>query len=102
MSNKRPVAILGATGLVGQRLVRMLDDHPWLEIQALAASDQSVGRPYGEAVKWRLPNDMPASVRQMIVQPCEPKLDAALVFSALPSDVARDVEDAFANAGYMV
>ncbi len=102
MPKKRPVAILGATGLVGQRLVRMLDDHPWFEIQALAASDQSVGRRYGEAVKWRLPNDMPASVRQMIVQPCEPKFDAALIFSALPSDVARDVEESFANAGYMV
>lgn len=102
MPKKQPVAILGATGLVGQRLVHMLAEHPWFEIQALAASDQSVGRCYADAVKWHLPNDMPASVRQMVVQPCEPKSDAAMVFSALPSDVARDVEESFANAGYLV
>ncbi len=102
MPKKLPVAILGATGLVGQRLVHMLADHPWFEIQALAASDQSVGRRYAEAVKWHLPYEIPAAARQMVVQPCEPKFDAALVFSALPSDAAQEVEDAFANAGYMV
>ena len=99
---KLPVAILGATGLVGQRLVQLLAAHPWFEISALAASDNSVGKQYGDAAKWKLPSEIPDAVRGMIVKPCEPPLDAALVFSALPSDVAGDIEENFANAGYLV
>ena len=102
MNKKLPVAILGATGLVGQRLVQMLADHPWFEISTLAASDNSVGKKYADAAKWHLGSDMPESVRQMIVQPCEPRFDAAMVFSALPSDVAGDIEENFANAGYLI
>ncbi len=97
-----PVAILGATGLVGQRLVHMLAAHPWFEIAALAASDNSVGKRYADAAKWHLGNDIPDAAREMIVQACEPKFDAAIVFSALPSDVAGPVEEEFANAGYLV
>ncbi len=96
------MAILGATGLVGQRLVQLLDNHPWFEIRALAASDQSVGRAYADAVKWHLPTEIPDAVRQMKVEPCEPKFDVAIVFSALPSDVAGEIEETFANAGYLV
>jgi aspartate-semialdehyde dehydrogenase len=99
---KFPVSILGATGLVGQRLVQMLADHPWFEIATLAASDNSVGKRYADAANWHLGSDMPESVRKMIVQPCEPKGDAAIVFSALPGDVAGDIEEAFANAGYLI
>ena len=102
MNQKIPVAILGATGLVGQRLVQMLAGHPWFEVCALAASDNSVGRRYAEAVKWHLGSDMPAYAREMIVQPCEPKYDAPLIFSALPSDVAGEIEDRFAAAGCLV
>lgn len=96
------MAILGATGLVGQRLVQLLAEHPWFEIRALAASDQSVGRCYADAVKWHLPSEIPDAVRSMQVEPCEPKFDAAMVFSALPSDVAGEIEETFANAGYLV
>jgi len=102
MQQKTSVAILGATGLVGQRLVQMLDAHPWFEVRALAASDNSVGKRYADAVKWHLGNDMPAYAREMIVQPCEPKFDTPLVFSALPSDVAGEIETRFADAGALV
>jgi aspartate-semialdehyde dehydrogenase len=99
---KYPVAILGATGLVGQRLIELLIEHPWFEISTLAASDNSVGKKYGDAAKWQLPFDLPRAVREMIVQPCEPGMDAAIVFSALPSDVAGDIEEDFANHGYLI
>ncbi len=102
MTQKIPVAILGATGLVGQRLVQLLAEHPWFQVRALAASDSSVDKRYADAVKWHLGSDMPAVAREMIVQPCEPKFDAPLVFSALPSDVADEIEERFANAGCLV
>ncbi len=100
--SKIPVGILGATGLVGQRLVRRLADHPWFEIAALTGSPRSVGQPYGEAVRWRLPGDPPASVARMTVQASEPGLEARLLFSALPSQPAREVEPALAAAGYVI
>ncbi len=102
MKSKIPIAILGATGLVGQRLVQMLADHPWFEIRALAASDNSVGKRYAEAANWHLPSEIPFVAREMIVQPCEPRFDARLVFSALPNDVAGKIEEDFANAGCLV
>jgi aspartate-semialdehyde dehydrogenase len=100
--SKLPVAILGATGLVGQRLVQLLADHPWFEIRVLAASDSSVGKKYAKAAKWKLPHDIPESVRGLTVQACEPGMDAAMVFSALPSDVAGSIEENFAAHGYLI
>lgn len=97
-----PVAVLGATGLVGQRLVRRLATHPWFELVAVTGSDRSVGRPYGEVVRWRLPGDPPPEAARLIVQPSEPGFKARLVFSALPSSVAGEIEAAFAAAGYAV
>lgn len=105
MAKKRdriPVAILGATGTVGQRFVQLLDGHPWFEITALAASEQSAGRPFAEVSKWVIPGDPPSGVGEMIVQPLVPDLPARLVFSALPGSVAREIEPAFARAGYAV
>src|SRR5512140_1871714 len=99
---KIPVAILGATGLVGQRMVQMLDGHPWFEVQVLAASDNSMGKHYADAARWHLGSDMPDYAREMIVQPCEPKYNMPLVFSALPSDVAGEIETDFAKAGCLV
>ena len=99
---KIPVAILGATGSVGQKFVELLVDHPWFEIVALCASERSVGKPYREAAGWFLSVAMPERVREMIVQPCEPTLNARLVFSGLDSAVAGDIESAFADAGYVV
>lgn len=102
MKQKIPIAILGATGLVGQRLVQMLADHPWFELHALAASDNSVGKRYADAVNWHLSSEIPLIARELVVQPCEPRFDARLVFSALPSDVAGKIEEDFANAGCLV
>ncbi len=98
----RRVGILGATGAVGQRFIELLDKNPWFEITAVAASERSVGKPYAEACVWRVSADCPASVRNLIVQPCEPPLDCDLVFSALPSSSAGPIEEAFAAAGYGV
>ena len=98
MSNhKVRVGILGATGMVGQRFVQMLEHHPEFEITALAASDRSQGKTYGEACTWRLVGDMPAFVKSMVVQPPQPPLDCDVVVSSLPSDVARSSEEAFAQ-----
>jgi aspartate-semialdehyde dehydrogenase len=99
---KLPIAILGATGLVGQRLVQLLAEHPWFEMRVLAASDNSAGKKYAEAAKWKLPLDIPEAARELIVQPCEPSMDVAIVFSALPSDVAGQIEENFAARGYLV
>jgi len=99
---KRTVGILGATGMVGQRFVQLLADHPWFEITALAASEASAGRLYEEACYWRLSTDMPKRVREMVVQSCAPDLPCEIVFSALPALAANKVEEEFAAAGYAV
>jgi aspartate-semialdehyde dehydrogenase len=100
--DKIKVGILGATGMVGQRFVQLLADHPWFQITALAASERSVGMPYGEACNWVVSEQMPGLVEEMIIQECEPGLDCRLVFSALPAEVAGLVEEEFAAAGYAV
>ena len=102
MSKKFRVGILGATGVVGQRFIQLLEDHPQFEVTALAASDRSQGKPFAQACTWRLPGDMPARVKQIIVQPPAPPLDCDLVFSSLPSDIAKESEEEFAGAGYPV
>ena len=102
MSGKLRVGILGATGVVGQRFVQMLEHHPSFVISALAASDRSAGKSYRAATTWRLAGEMPVAVREIQVQACEPPLDCDVVFSSLPSDMARPVEAAFAAAGYPV
>lgn len=100
--NKIPVGVLGATGAVGQRFIQLLAGHPWFEVTALAASERSAGKRYAEVCKWVIPGDPPAAVGDMVVQPLEPSLPAKLVFSALPADVAREIEPEFARAGYAV
>jgi aspartate-semialdehyde dehydrogenase len=95
--------ILGATGAVGQRFVEALANHPWFEITALAASERSAGKTYKEAAGWRLDTAMPASVENIKVVPVNPKaVDADVVFSALPADLALTVEPEFAKAGFAV
>ena len=101
--NKIPVAILGATGLVGQRFITLLHNHLWFEIAELAASDNSVGKKYGDAAKWQLPFEIPESLAEMTVLPCDPeRVQAPLVFSALPTDIAGELEVAFAKRGAIV
>jgi aspartate-semialdehyde dehydrogenase len=106
LPNKIPVGILGATGAVGQRFVQLLENHPWFEISALAASDQSTGKIYEEACHWLLTTPIPEKVRKMVVLPAEAEQklmrDCRLVFSALPSSIAGPVEEQFAQAGYAV
>lgn len=95
--------ILGATGAVGQRFVEALANHPWFEITALAASERSAGKTYKEAAGWRLDTAMPESVEDIKVVPVDPKaVDADVVFSALPADLAQTVEPEFAKAGFAV
>lgn len=102
MSRKYRVGILGATGMVGQRFIQLLVDHPQFAVTAVAASDRSQGKSYGEACSWRLSGEIPANVRTMPVQPPTPPLDCDLVFSSLPGEMARETEGAFAAAGYPV
>lgn len=99
---KYRVGILGATGTVGQRFVQLLEGHPQFEIAALAASDRSAGKPYAEACAWKLSGSIPEAVRDIIVQPIEPPFDCEIIFSSLPSSVARETEEAFARAGFPV
>jgi aspartate-semialdehyde dehydrogenase len=99
---KYRVGILGATGMVGQRFIQLLEHHPQFEITAVAASDRSQGKTYGEACKWRLNGEMPKAVHSLRVQPPTPPLDCDLVFSSLPGDIARETEGDFATAGYPV
>jgi len=100
-----PVAVLGATGMVGQRFIELLSGHPWFELVALAASDSHGGRPYAEVSRWRLPgSEMPTSAAGLPVLPCRPEAlpDVKIVFSALPGEVAGDIEADFARAGMAV
>ena len=90
------VAVLGATGAVGQRFVQLLDRHPWFEVTALTGSDRSIGKTYAETCRWVLAEPMPEYARDMRLVPTEPGLDAALMFSALPSETAQEVEPACA------
>ena len=97
-----PVAILGATGAVGQRLVSLLDGHAWFRVAALCASERSVGRPYEEAARWFLPEPMPSFARGMDILPCRPGFDARVAFSGLDASVAGPIEEEFARAGCAV
>lgn len=100
--DKIAVAILGATGSVGQRLVELLSHHPWFRIVALAASARSFGKPYGEAVKWLLPSPLSKNIAEIPLSECKPPIEANLIFSALDSSVATVIESGFANAGHIV
>jgi aspartate-semialdehyde dehydrogenase len=102
MQTKIPVGILGATGIVGQRFVQMLEHHPWFEVAWLAASDRSEGKPYAEAAHWRLRTPIPARVAGMRVSPARPENAPKVVFAALDSAVAAELEPLFAQAGHAV
>jgi aspartate-semialdehyde dehydrogenase len=101
-SGKLPVGILGATGVVGQRFIQLLEHHPWFEVAWLAASDRSAGLPYGEAAKWRLRTPLPERVAKMRVSPAVPDGAPKVIFAALDAGIAREMEPAFASAGCAV
>lgn len=98
------VGILGATGLVGQRLIERLAQHPWFRVVALAASDRSAGLPYERAAAWRLSDRVPEYVARMTVRRCDVAEleDCDVVLSALDTGIAREVEPRFAEAGFAV
>src|SRR5437870_6855340 len=102
MNEKLRVGVLGATGVVGQRFIQLLENHPQFQVTALAASDRSQARTYAEACVWRLPGEMPEPVKRIVVQAPSPPLDCDFVFSSLPGEIAKDVEEFFARAGYPV
>jgi aspartate-semialdehyde dehydrogenase len=99
---KIPVGILGATGVVGQRFIQMLEAHPWFEVAWLAASDRSAGQTYGDAVRWRLKTPIPDRVRKMMVSNAGPDGAPRVIFAALDAGIARELEPQFAAAGCAV
>lgn len=100
---KTAVGILGATGVVGQRLLSLLAEHPWFEPTWLAASDRSRGRSYGEAARWHLRTPLPARIAALPLHEAAPEgCGPRLVFSALDAAVARELEPRFAAAGHLV
>ncbi|HEX3740364.1 MAG TPA: aspartate-semialdehyde dehydrogenase [Terriglobales bacterium] len=102
MKSKIPVGILGATGIVGQRFIQMLERHPWFEVAWLAASDRSEGREYGDAARWRLKTPIPASMATMRVSPATPDGAPKVIFAALDASIAAELEPRFADAGCAV
>ncbi|QDV08829.1 Aspartate-semialdehyde dehydrogenase [Planctomycetes bacterium Poly30] len=104
-SEKIPVAILGSTGMVGQRFLSLLDDHPRFRVTQVLASSRSAGMRYAEATRWGLPTEMPAWARDLVVGDANALPDEGrvrLAFSALDASVAREVEATYAEAGIFV
>jgi len=104
MVNKRKVAVLGATGMMGQKFVQLLAHHPWFEVSAVAASDKSVGKEYASSIGSRKEANLPNSVAELVVTEPKPQAldDPDIAFSALPAEVAGPVEEDFAKAGMPV
>jgi aspartate-semialdehyde dehydrogenase len=106
MQTPYKIGILGATGMVGQRFIQLLENHPWFQVTWLAASDRSSGKSYEEAVRWKLDTPIPASVAKLPVSPATPEQNPdgvpEIIFAALDTDIARDLEPKFAAAGCAV
>jgi len=102
MNKKLPIGILGATGVVGQRFIQMLEHHPWFEVAWLAASDRSEGKRYGEAARWRLKTPLPPNIAAMKVSPATPAGAPKIIFAALDASIAAEMEPRFAEAGCAV
>lgn len=102
MDKKLGVAILGATGAVGQRFIQLLENHPWFQVAEIAASERSAGKRYAEAAHWVVDGLPPTNIADMIVKPLGSDLESSLIFSALPNDAAIEVEPALAAAGHVV
>jgi len=97
-----PVAILGATGSVGQRFIQLLENHPWFRAHELVASEKNVGRDYRDAATWRLETPMPDDVRSMKIKALGSELESRVLFSGLDSSVAGEAEDEYADRGHVV
>jgi aspartate-semialdehyde dehydrogenase len=97
-----PVAVLGATGSVGQRFVQLLERHPWFRVAEVVASDRSVGKRYRQATDWRLGGEIPADTADLMVRDYGDELSSPVVFSALPGEVAEEIEQRMAREGRAV
>jgi aspartate-semialdehyde dehydrogenase len=102
MDHKLSIGILGATGVVGQRFIQMLEAHPWFEITWLAASDRSEGKAYAEAARWKLKTPIPPAIATMKVSPATPEGAPKIIFAALDASIAAELEPRFAEAGCAV
>ncbi|MBE2195963.1 MAG: aspartate-semialdehyde dehydrogenase [Anaerolinea sp.] len=102
MSQKLDVAVLGATGTVGQRFIQLLAAHPWFRVAEVAASDRSAGKRYAEATRWVLPGEPPTEIANLTVLPLDAAFKSPIVMSALPGDVAKTLEPTLAAAGHLV
>lgn len=102
MVKKIDVAILGATGAVGQRFMALLEDHPWFQVKEVVASVRSAGKTYQEAANWVLDGLPPTDVAELTVKSLDDTLTSPIIFSALPSQTAREVELRLAAAGHVV
>jgi aspartate-semialdehyde dehydrogenase len=100
--SKIDVAILGATGSVGQKFLELLFDHPLFEVKELAASEKSAGKKYKDATNWLMQKMLRKEYAEMIVKECKPNLQSKVIFSALDASVAGEIEEDFAKAGYIV
>ncbi len=99
---KIDVAILGATGAVGQRFIQLLENHPWFNIAEVIGSSRSAGKTYGEAAHWVLNGNPPADVAALTVKALDDTFDSPLIFSALPKEAAKTREIELASAGHVV
>ena len=102
MQTKQSVGILGATGMVGQRYIQLLENHPLFEVAWLAASDRSSGKTYGDAASWRLDTPLPDRIARMTVAPADPIGAPKIIFASVDAAIARELEPKFADAGCAV
>lgn len=99
---KLGVAVLGATGAVGQRFIQLLENHPWFYVAEVIGSSRSAGQPYGEITNWVLDGSVPDSVANLTVKPLDGQFESSLLFSALPKEAAETREVELAEAGHIV
>jgi aspartate-semialdehyde dehydrogenase len=99
---KLGVAVLGATGAVGQRFIQLLENHPWFYVAEVIGSSRSAGQPYGEITNWVLDGSVPASVANLTVKPLDGQFESQLLFSALPKEAAETREAELAEQGHVV
>lgn len=99
---KISVGILGATGNVGQRFVQLLAGHPWFVVENVCASEKSVGKLYKNACEWRVSNSIPDSIANLKVEPCNSSISSRILFSALDSSIAGEIEEDLAKKGYII
>ena len=99
---KKKVTVLGATGMIGQTIIKLLDDHPWFSIETLVASKSSAGGKYSEKCRWILSDPMPESVKDMVIVDVDTALDTHILFSALDSSVADEIEIDYRQKGHII